>query len=176
MLKKFSRWLPVALVALSFYGLVFVGAIWFLLTQYTELEKTREIAISTGILLLSISLLAYLSYITRTLSSYRLEIDKDEVLVHGLAGWKFVTARFAIPSLNAVTVGESLNAFEKFCSLSNRKAVSALADQKKGKLIVSSNEGKSLEIYFVDKAFCHESLDMFLVELVRRGVSVSAAT
>ncbi len=88
-LKSFMGWLPLALVALVFYGALFVGLIMLVLTKFAGLEQevARLIGLPIAGVLLLISIYSYLNWLTKSLSSYRLAVEGDSLVVKGKAGW-----------------------------------------------------------------------------------------
>jgi len=171
-LKSFIGWLPLALVAIVFYGMIFTGLIMWLLTNFAgvEQELARKIGLPLGGVLLISSLFLYLNWLTKSLSSYHLAIEGDNLLVKGIAGWSTLDKEVPINTIQKICIGANANSLEKLSS-----GHGAINDQVASRLTFFPSAGKSFKLDFAAKAFDNESLYNFLVSIKSKGVETNVS-
>ena len=171
-LKSFVGWLPLALVAIAFYGMIFTGLIMWLLTNFAGIEQelARLIGLPIGGVLLVVCLFLYFNWLTKLLSSYRLAIEGDNLLVKGIAGWSTFDKEVPINTIQKIHIGESANSLEKLSP-----GHGAINDQVASRLTFFPSVGKSFKLDFAAKAFDNESLYNFLVAIKGKGVKTNVS-
>ena len=110
-------------------------------------------------------LFLYFNRLTKSLSSYRLAIEGDNLQVKGIAGWSTLDKEVPINTIQKITIGANANSLEKLSS-----GHSAINDQVASRLTFLPRVGKSFRLDFAAKAFDNESLYSFLVSIKSKGV------
>ena len=171
-LKSFVGWLPLALAAIVFYGMIFTGLIMWLLTKFAGIEQelARQIGLSIGGVLLIVCLFLYFNWLTKSLSSYRLAIEGENLLVKGIAGWSTLDKEVPINTIQKIYIGANANSLEKLSS-----GYGAVNDQVASRLTFFPCVGKSFKLDFAAKAFDNESLYNFLVSIKSKGVETNVS-
>lgn len=171
-LKSFVGWLPLALVAIVFYGMIFVGLIMWLLTDFVGVgqDLARQIGLPIGGVLLIVCLFLYFNWLTKSLSSYRLAVEGENLLVKGIAGWRTLDKEVPINTIQKIYIGANANSLEKLSS-----GHGAINDQVASRLTFFPNAGKSFKLDFAAKAFDNESLYKFLVSIKSKGVETNVS-
>ena len=171
-LKSFIGWSPLALVAVVFYGMIFTGLIIWLLTDFAGIEQelARQVGLPVGGALLIASLIIYLRWLTKSLSSYHLAIEGDNLLVKGIAGWSSLDKEVPINTIQKIYIGASANSLEKLSS-----GHGAINDQVVSRLTFFPSVGKSFKLDFATKAFDNESLYKFLIAINSKGVETNVS-
>ncbi len=159
-LKSFVGFLPLALVSLVFYGMIFVLLVMYLLKNVFGIEENlaREVGwvIGSGLLLLSSYL--YLNWLTSSLSSYKLSITNEKLRVKGKAGWRSLDIEIPVSTIREINIGQSANMAEKISA-----GHGAIQDQVASRLNFIPVSGNPFKLDFAAKAFDNESLYEFLV-------------
>lgn len=171
-LKSFVNWLPLALVAIVCYGMIFTGLIMWLLTKFAEIEQdlARQIGLPLGGVILIVSLYLYFNWLTKSLSSYRLSIEGENLLVKGIAGWSTLDKEVPISAIQKIYIGANANSLEKLSS-----GHGAVNDQVASRLTFFPNTGKSFKLDFAAKAFDNQSLYEFLIFIKSKGVETNVS-
>ncbi|WP_045858710.1 hypothetical protein [Teredinibacter purpureus] len=171
-LKSFAGWLPLALVAIVFYGMIFTGLIMWLLTKFAGIEQelARQIGLPVGGVLLVASLFLYFNWLTKSLSSFHLAIEGDNLLVKGIAGWSTLDKEVPINTIKKIYIGANANSLEKLSS-----GHGAINDQVASRLTFFPYTGKTFKLDFAAKAFNNESLYKFLVAIKGKGVETNVS-
>ena len=169
-LKSFIGWLPLALGATVFYGMLFIFIIKRLLTEFIDIsqELAGEVGLLFGVVVLVTCLYLYLNWITKSLSSYRLAIRGEILLVKGISGWKTLDKEVPINSIQKIYIGANASTVEKLSSGHN-----AVSEQVASRLVFFTREGKSFKLDFAAKAFDNKSLFDFLVTIKRNGIDTN---
>jgi hypothetical protein len=127
----------------------------YLLSNVFGIEETvaRQIgwAIGSGLLVLSGYL--YLSWLTKSLSSYHLAITNETLKVRGKAGWKSLNIEVPVSTIQEINIGQSANMAEKLSA-----GHGAIQDQVASRLNFIPILGKPFKLDFTAKAFDNESL------------------
>ena len=171
-LKSFFGWLPLALVSLVFYGMIFVLLVMYLLTNIFSIEETlaRQIGWVIGGGLLMLSCYLYINWLTKSLSSYQLSIINDTLRVKGKAGWKSLNIEIPVSSIQEINIGQSTNMAEKLSA-----GHGAIQDQVASRLNFIPLSGKPFKLDFAAKAFDNESLYEFLVFAKSKGIQTNVS-
>lgn len=171
-LKSFLGLLPLAIVALVFYGAIFVVLIMWLLTSFvgTEEALARQIGWVIGSILLIVSAYAYLNWLTSSLSSYWLSIEKDKLRVKGKNGWKTLDTEVPVSSVERIYIGQNANAAEKLAS-----GHGAIRDQIDSRLTFFPISGEPFKLDFAAKAFDNNSLYEFLLFAKSKGIDTNVS-
>ena len=138
-LKSFICWLPLALLATVFYGMIFTGLVMWLFTNFAGIEQelARKISLPIGGVLLVVCLFLYFNWLTKSLFSYRLALEGDNLLIKGIAGWSTLDKAIPISSIQKIYIGENANSLEKLSS-----GHGAINDQVASRLTFFPSEGK----------------------------------
>ena len=106
-LKSFLGWLPLALTSGFMYGAMFALLIMWLLESYAGFgeEQARHISWVFGALFFVIGCYVYLNMSTKSLSSYRLALRDDLLIVAGKSGWKSLDTEIPINSISKIFLG-----------------------------------------------------------------------
>tara|TARA_R110002072_G_C7827534_1_gene523870 strand:+ start:425 stop:976 length:552 start_codon:yes stop_codon:yes gene_type:complete len=171
-LKSFLGWLPIALVSLVIYGLLFVFLIMWLLMNIVGFDEAlaRQVGWVIGVILLALSSYAYLSWLTNSLSSYCLSIENDELRVKGKAGWNRVDTELPVNEIEKIYIGQNANAAEKLSS-----GHGVIRDQVDSRLTFFPTKGKPFKLDFAAKAFDNDSLYDFLVFAQSKGIETNVS-
>jgi len=171
-LKSFSGWLPLALVSLVFYGMIFVVLVMYIMTNLFGIEEAsaRQIGWLIGSVLLAFLAYLYLKWLLKSLSSYRLSVSGEMLKVKGKAGWKSLDVEIPVHAVQKITIGESENAAEQLLS-----GYGAICDQVASRLVFTPVSGKSFKLDFAAKAFNNESLYEFLLFVRSRGIQTNVS-
>lgn len=171
-LKSFLGWLPLALVSLVFYGMIFVLLVMYLLTNLSGIEETsaRQIGWVIGVMLLVFSAYLYLRWLTNSLSSYQLSITDETLKVRGKAGWKSLDIEVPINTIQEINIGQSANMAEKLSA-----GHGAIQDQVASRLNFIPTSGMPFKLDFAAKAFDNESLYEFLVFAKSKGIQTNVS-
>ncbi|MCV6623234.1 MAG: hypothetical protein OIF51_15945 [Cellvibrionaceae bacterium] len=169
-LRSFIRLLPLALVAVVFYGMIFAFAAMYLLSGVFGVEETlaRQAGWIIGVGLALFSAYFYLDWLTRSLSAYRLSIIDETLSVRGMDGWKSLNIAVAVGTIREINVGQSANEVGKLSS-----AHGAVRDQIASRLIFIPVSGKPFKLDFATKAFESQSLYNFLIFAQSKGVQTN---
>ncbi|WP_444912816.1 hypothetical protein [Microbulbifer sp. PAAF003] len=171
-LKSFLCWLPLALVSLVFYGMIFVLLIMYLLKNIFGIDEAlaRQIGWVIGGGLLVLSGYLYLSWLTKSLSSYQLSIINEILRVKGKAGWKSLDIEVPVSTIREINIGQSANKAEKLSA-----GHGAIQDQVASRLNFIPVSGKPFKLDFAAKAFDNESLYEFLVFTKSKGIQTNVS-
>lgn len=171
-LKSFVGWLPLALAAIVFYGMIFVVLIMWLLTNFVGIEQdlARQIGLLISGVLLVVCLFLYLNRLTKSLSSYRLAVEGENLLVKGITGWRSLDKEVPINTIQKIYIGTNPIFLEKLSS-----GHGAIKDQVASRLTFFPSAGKSFQLDFATKAFDNESLYRFLVSVKSKGVETNVS-
>ena len=171
-LKSFVGWLPLALVSLVFYGIIFVWLVMYLLTTIFGIEETlaRQIGWVIGGGLIVLSGYLYLSWFTKSLSSYQLSVFNETLRVKGKAGWKSLDIEVPVSTIREINIGQSANMAEKLSA-----GHGAIQDQVASRLNFIPLSGKPFKLDFAAKAFNNESLYEFLVFAKSKGIQTNVS-
>ncbi|HCG7097390.1 TPA: hypothetical protein NJ330_001971 [Vibrio parahaemolyticus] len=171
-LKSFVGWLPLALVSLVFYGVIFVFLVTYLLTNIFGIEETlaRQIGGGTGGVLLVLASYLNIYWLTNSLSSYQLSIFNDTLRVKGKAGWKSLDIEVPVSSIREINIGQNANMVEKLSA-----GHGAIQDQVASRLNFIPLSGKPFNLDFAAKAFDNESLYQFLVFAKSKGIQTNVS-
>ena len=169
-LRSFVGWLPLALVSLVFYGMIFVLVVMYLLSNLFGVEETlaRQIGWVIGGGLMIFSAYLYINWITKSLSSYHLSIGNNTLRVKGKAGWKSLDFEAPINTIGEINIGQSANMAEKLSA-----GHGAIQDQVASRLNFIPVSGKPFKLDFAAKAFDNESLYEFLVFAKSKGIQTN---
>jgi len=171
-LKSLIGWLPLALVSLVFYGMIFVLLVMYLLSNVFGVEESlaRHISWVVGGGLLVLSGYLYLSWLTKSLSSYQLSISNDTLKVKGKAGWKSIDIEIPVNTIQEINIGQRANIAEKLSA-----GHGAIQDQVASRLNFIPISGKPFKLDFAAKAFDNESLYDFLVFAKSKGIQTNVS-
>jgi len=171
-LKSLTGWLPLALVSLVFYGMIFVLLVMYLLSNVFGVEEplARHIGWVVGGGLLVLSGYLYLSWLTKSLSSYQLSISNDALKVKGKAGWKSIDIEIPVNTIQEINIGQRANMAEKLSA-----GDGAIQDQVASRLNFIPISGKPFKLDFAAKAFDNESLYDFLVFAKSKGIQTNVS-
>lgn len=169
-LKSFVGWLPLALLSLVFYGMIFALLVMYLITNVFGVEEilARQIGWVIGSGLLVLSGYFYLSWLTKSLSSYQLSIINETLRVKGKAGWKSLDIEIPVSTIGEINIGQSANTAEKLSA-----GHGAIQDQVASRLNFIPVSGKPFKLDFAAKAFDNESLYEFLVFAKSKGIQTN---
>ena len=142
----------------------------WILTKFIGLSPHQAVPVgaSASVLILVVSVWAYISWIASSLSSYRLVLEGDNLLVRGRGGWRKIDRIMPISSIQKVVVGNP-NVMERMY-LGNR----IIFDQVSSRLTFFPKVGKPFRVDFAVKAFENESLNEFFASIEARGVEVES--
>ncbi len=172
-LKSFQGWFPLVFASVIFYGFFIAGAVIWLIIQLTGMEAThaRQIVLMLGLVLLLLGVYAYLNWLTKALSSYRLAVENENLVVKGISGWKSIDLKLPIRAIQKIHIGETSSMTEKI-SLNHY----AVEDQINARLTFFPKDGKTFKLDFASKAFDNESLFDFLVFIQSKGIDTNISS
>ena len=170
--KSFVGWLPLVLVSLGLYGMMFGALVMYLLADVFGIEETlaRKIGWLIGGGLLVLSSYLYLSWLTKTLSSYQLSITNETLRVKGKAGRKSLDVEIPVSTISEINIGQSANTLEKLSA-----GHGYIEDQVASRLNFIPASGKQFKLDFATKAFDNESLYEFLVFAKSKGIQTNVS-
>lgn len=169
-LKSFSGWLPMALVALIAYGALLTGfAIW-VFSQFFGLEQgtARNAGLPVGGMLVVAFAYAYLKWLVQSLADYALSLEDGGVLVKGISGRQTIENVLPVSDIKKIHIGTYDHVMEKPTSGqcgAKSKAASRM-------MFILSN-GDYFRLDFAMNAFDNASLYEFLAALKRKDVEVN---
>ncbi len=171
-LKSFVGWLPLVLVSLVFYGMIFVLVVMYLLSNVLSVEETlaRQIGWVIGGGLLVFSGYLYINWLTKSLSSYHLSIGNNTLRVKGKAGWKSLDVEAPVNTIREINIGQSASIAEKLSA-----GHGGIQDQVASRLNFFPVSGKPFKLDFAAKAFDNESLYEFLVFAKSKGIQTNVS-
>lgn len=169
-LKSFLGWLPLALVSLVFYGAIFVFIIMWLLKNFAGIDEVlaRQISWIAGSILLILAGYFYLRWLTNSLSSYWLEIEKDTLKVRGKSGWRSLNIELPVSAIDKIYIGQNVAAIEKLSS-----GHSVIRDQIDSRLTFFPKSGQPFKLDFAAKAFDNNSLYEFMIFAKSKGIETN---
>lgn len=155
-----------------FYGMIFVLAVMFLLTNVFGVEErlARQIGWVIGGGLLVFSAYLYINWLTKSLSSYHLSIGDNILRVRGKAGWKSLDVEIPVNTIREINIGQSANMAEKLSA-----GHGAIQDQVASRLNFIPVSDKPFKLDFAAKAFDNESLYEFLVFAKSKGIQTNVS-
>lgn len=171
-LKSFLGWLPLALVSLVFYGVIFVFLIMWVLKDIAGIDVilARQISWVVGSILLALTGYIYLRWLTSSLSSYWLAIENDTLSVRGKNGWRSLNTELPVSAIDKIYIGQSAAAIEKLTS-----GHGAIQDQIDSRLTFFPKSGKPFKLDFAAKAFDNNSLYEFLLFAKSKGIETNVS-
>jgi len=171
-LKSFLGWLPLALAALVFYGVLFMFLVMWFLANVAGFEEAlaRQASWVVGASILTISVYAYLRWLTSSLSSYWLSIESDKLRVRGKNGWRSLDAEVSVDAIEKIYLGQSSDVTEKLAS-----GHGAIRDQADSRLTFFPKSGEPFNLDFAAKAFDNRSLYEFLMLAKKKGIETNVS-
>jgi len=173
-LKSFIGFIPVAMTAIIFYGFLFVGIVMWILMNFYDEESAMIIAIPVGTVLLLISIYIYLRALINSLSSYKLSINDENILIKGKAGWGGLDKVMPLSEIRRISLGNVATALEELSFLSQYRG--AIKNQVASRLTFYPSEGKPFKLQFAANAFDEQSLYEFLVLIKDKGIETNVSS
>ncbi|RUR29476.1 hypothetical protein ELY33_12720 [Vreelandella andesensis] len=168
--KSFSAWMPMVLVALILYGALFAGLTIWGLMQFFGMEQAvaQTVGLPSGVLLLGGLFYIYVKWLTRSLASYQLSLSDKQLIVKGISGRRTIEHELPVGNVKKIHIGTHMHTMQKPTygqGGAKSKAASRLT-------FVLSN-GDYFKLDFAMNAFDNESLYDFLAAMKRKGVDIN---
>lgn len=169
-IKSFSSWLPMLLVALLLYGVVFVGFTVWLLMQPLGMAPAlaQQLGLIIGAVLLTGGFYLYVQWLLGSLAAYELSLNGQQLRVRGISGRGSIDNTLPLGELKKVHIGTRTHTMEKPSS-GQRGANSKGA----ARMMFVLDDGHYFKLDYAANAFDNQSLYDFLSHLKRKGVDIN---
>ncbi|MBX9901952.1 MAG: hypothetical protein K2Y28_14340 [Burkholderiaceae bacterium] len=175
MFRAFLGWIPMLVLTIPFYLLVFVIVGNWALSMFMPADIARAYAWIVGSVGLLIFALAYLRYVSNLLGAYVLKLENDVLCVEGSPGWRLVKRALPLGSIDRIVIGDTFTKIDQIVTVTQGGKSSLLGEIKAGTLVFFPKNEKPFKMVFADKAFNRESLEVFLLNLRSRGLCVEVS-
>ena len=175
MVRAFLGWIPMLLLTIPFYLLVFAMVGNWALSMFMPADAARQYAWVVGVVGFLIFALTYLKYLSNLFSAYELKLENGVLYVEGSPGWRLVKRAIPLGSIDKIVIGDTFTTFDQIATLTQGGKSSLLGDIKAGTLVFFPRKEKPFKLVHADKVFNRESLEAFLLNLRSRGVCVEVS-
>ena len=178
-LRNLAGYLPITLFAAFLYFVFGAIGIIYLLRDPLGADWARIVAVAVMAVVVVIGTLLYVRFVVNRLAQSRLALMDQTFVVRGQTSRGLIEKQYALGDIQAIAIGEQLNAAERFfdtlrqLGVPKTSNIELVKDLKAGRLLIVDRAGRREVFHFVDKVFDGNSLLLFVAELSKRGVTIS---